>query len=66
MMEKRWLLQQMFLGKLDICMQKTETRSMYPTQISIQGRSKTLMEVGNVETSAGKSRKYTGIFRNSQ
>jgi hypothetical protein len=28
MMEKRQPLQQMLLGKLDICMQKTETRSM--------------------------------------
>jgi hypothetical protein len=27
-MEKRQPLQQMLLGKLDICMQKTETRSM--------------------------------------
>jgi hypothetical protein len=28
MMEKRQPLQQMLLGKLDICLQKTETRSM--------------------------------------
>jgi hypothetical protein len=28
-MEKRQLLQQMLLGKLDIRMQKTETRSMF-------------------------------------
>jgi hypothetical protein len=27
-MEKRQALQQMLLGKLDICLQKTETRSM--------------------------------------
>jgi hypothetical protein len=29
MMEKRQPLQQMLLGKLDICLQKTETRSMF-------------------------------------
>jgi hypothetical protein len=28
MMKKTQLLQQMFLGKLDICLQKTEIRSM--------------------------------------
>jgi hypothetical protein len=28
-MEKRQPLQQMLLGKLDICLQKTETRSMF-------------------------------------
>jgi hypothetical protein len=27
-MEKKQLLQQMFLGKMDLCMQETETRSM--------------------------------------
>jgi hypothetical protein len=30
-MEKRWPLQQMLLGKQDICMQKTQTRSMSVT-----------------------------------
>jgi hypothetical protein len=28
MMEKKQFIQQMLLGKLDICMQKTETKSM--------------------------------------
>jgi hypothetical protein len=34
-MEKRQPLQQKLLQKLDICLQKTETRSMYFTCISI-------------------------------
>jgi hypothetical protein len=36
MIEKGQLLQQMLLGKLDICMQKTETRSMFVTQFKYQ------------------------------
>jgi hypothetical protein len=39
MMEKRQLLQQMFLGKLGICMQKTESRSksftLYKYQLKV-------------------------------
>jgi hypothetical protein len=31
MMEKRWLLQQMLQGELDICLQKTVTRSIFDT-----------------------------------
>jgi hypothetical protein len=31
MMEKRQLFQQMLLGKLDICLQKAEVRSMFVT-----------------------------------
>jgi hypothetical protein len=31
MMQKRERLQQMMMGKLDICMQKTEARSLYLT-----------------------------------
>jgi hypothetical protein len=36
MMEKKQPLQQMFLGKLDICLQKTETRSMFVTLYKYQ------------------------------
>jgi hypothetical protein len=44
MMENRQPLQQMFLGKLDICMQKTETKFMrHPVQIPTQGGSRTLI-----------------------
>jgi hypothetical protein len=35
-MEERQPLQQMFLGKLDICLQKTETRSMFVTLCKYQ------------------------------
>jgi hypothetical protein len=35
MMEKRQSLQQIFLGKQDICMQKTEIRSMYKYQLKV-------------------------------
>jgi dTDP-4-amino-4,6-dideoxygalactose transaminase len=35
-MEKRQLLQQMLLGKLDTCQQKTETRSMFVTLYKYQ------------------------------
>jgi hypothetical protein len=38
MMDKRQPLQQMLLGKLDICMQKIETRSMSFTCISINSK----------------------------
>jgi hypothetical protein len=37
-MEKRHSLQQMLLGKLDICLQKTETRSMSVTLYSISSK----------------------------
>jgi hypothetical protein len=44
MMEKRQSLQQMLLGKLDICLQKTETRSMpvtlYKYQLKVDQRPK--------------------------
>jgi hypothetical protein len=36
MMEKRQPLQQMLLGKLDICLQKTETGSMFVTLYKYQ------------------------------
>jgi hypothetical protein len=36
MMEKRQTHQQMFLGKLAICLQKTETRSMFETLCKYQ------------------------------
>jgi hypothetical protein len=36
MMEKRQPLQQMLLAKLDICIQKTETRSMFVTLYKYQ------------------------------
>jgi hypothetical protein len=35
-MEKRKTLQQMLLGKLDICLQKTETRPMFVTLYKYQ------------------------------
>jgi hypothetical protein len=35
-MEKRQPLQQMLLAKLDICLQKTETRSMFVTLYKYQ------------------------------
>jgi hypothetical protein len=47
LMEKRQPLQQMLLGKLDICMQKTETRSMsvtlYKVQVSTESELRTLI-----------------------
>jgi hypothetical protein len=43
-MEKRWPLQQMLLGKQDICMQISETRSMSsPVQVSIQSGLRTII-----------------------
>jgi hypothetical protein len=36
MMEKRQPFQQMFLGKLDLCLQKTKTRSMFVTLFKYQ------------------------------
>jgi hypothetical protein len=38
MMEKRQPLQQMLLGKLDICLQKTKTRSMFLTLSTINSK----------------------------
>jgi hypothetical protein len=46
----------MFLGKLDICMQKAETRFM---SLSTQSRLRTLIEGLKFETTTGSSRKYT-------
>jgi hypothetical protein len=37
-MEKRQPLQQMLLGKLDICLQKTETRSRFSPCLSINSK----------------------------
>jgi trehalose-6-phosphate synthase len=37
-MKKRQLLQQMLLGKVVICLQKTETRSMFITCTSINSK----------------------------
>jgi hypothetical protein len=43
-MEKRQPLQQMLLGKLDTCLQKTEIRSVrHPVQVSTQSGLRTLI-----------------------
>jgi hypothetical protein len=61
-MEKRQPFQQMLLGKLDICMQKTETRIMsftYATIISNWIKDLNIRPE-KIEAHAGKSREYTG------
>jgi hypothetical protein len=59
-MKKRHPLQQMFLGKLDICLQITEIRFMFTPWIKgLNTRPETLKP-------AGKSREYTGGNRHRQ
>jgi hypothetical protein len=52
--EKRLPFQQMLLEKLDICLQKTETRSMPVTFYKYQ------LKTWNLEDGTGKRREYTG------
>jgi hypothetical protein len=52
-MEKRQPLQQMLLGKLDICLQKTETRSMFITLYKYQSELRTL--ISDLKDSTGKT-----------
>jgi hypothetical protein len=68
MMEKRQPVQKLFLGKLDICLQKTETRFMSVTlHTSINSKwIKNLNIRLETESRAEKSREYTGINRNRQ
>jgi hypothetical protein len=57
-MEKRQSLQQMLLGKLDIFLQKTETRSMPVIWFLYH-----LNIILKIQVSTRKSREYTGSNR---
>jgi hypothetical protein len=57
MMENRQPLQQMLLGKVVICLQKTETRDYHPVLLSTQNGSRTLIsDLKLSEASTEKSR----------
>jgi hypothetical protein len=66
-MENRQPLQQMFLGKLDICLQKTETISLsltlykYQLKVDLSLRPETLKQLQEV---VGNAMEHIGIGSN--
>jgi hypothetical protein len=67
MMEKRQSLQQIFLGKLDICLLKAETRSIFVTLYKYQLKivKDISIRLEKPEASA-ENREYTGNNRHRQ
>jgi hypothetical protein len=67
-MEKRQPLQQMLMGKVVICLQTTETRSMFITMYEYQLKMNQgpIYQTQNSEVGTGKGRKHCESNRYSQ
>jgi hypothetical protein len=61
-MEKRQPLQQVLLGKLEICLQKTESRSLFVLLESSQSGLGPYYQTQNLEVSTGQKREYTEVI----